>query len=645
MKPANELTTPELVSFLKAANQAYRSGSPIIDDATYDHVYLAELHKRDPLNPFLNRVEPEGDFGSEKVRHERPMLSTEKAYTTKDMANFVRRVEGIAQELGIITSSIQYRITPKLDGMAGNYSKNNLVARGNGEVGNNVTHVFNHGVQAIGGANTGLGEIVLLSSAWENGLSEKFSHPRNVIVGLVGADKINEDVFEALQAGHVHFTPYSELPGQLVTAKDLTGPQLNDICDQLETGCGYPTDGSVIEVVNDQLKEAMGHTSHHYRWQIAWKRVGEMVTSTVTGVYWQTGRTGRVTPILKIDRVWLSGAWIENVTGHHAGNVQNLNIGRGCIVNVVRSGEVIPKLCGVVKKGESALLPRTCPSCDNELIREREFLICANTESCQAQIANRLGHFFSTIGNIDLFGEKTIDTLLTHGVDELPKIYEQTDKDFQSMGFGPKQAQNLVREINRSLTDPIEDWRFLAGFGIRHLGKGDSRRLLSSYPLLELPSVTAEQIQALPSFGQLKASRIASEIRSTWPLIESMINLGFNLTGIPNVAKSDNPIGGLNIVFTGKMENPRKKLEEQALMLGATPQSSVSKNTDILVVGQNVGSKKLEAARKHNTRILEEAAYLEMITSTPHEKHEGPSTNSLKKEAKTASEDQFKLFA
>lgn len=643
IKPADELTTPELVAFLESANQAYRSGTPIIDDDTYDHVYLAELRKRNPEHAFLNQVEPEDDFGTGKVKHERPMLSTEKAYTADDMAAFVKRVEAAAKELGIEPTSLRYRITPKLDGMAGRYSDDRLVTRGNGEVGNDVTHVFDRGVQSIGGANTGLGEIVLLTSAWENGLSEKFAHPRNVIVGLVGADTINEDAAEALQAGHVHFAPYSELPAQLVTADDLLST-LNAICDQLETGCGYPTDGSVIEVTNDDVKSSMGHTSHHYRWQIAWKRVGETATSTVTDIVWQTGRTGRVTPILKIERTWLSGAWIENVTGHHAGNIRNLDIGQGCEINLVRSGEVIPKLLGVIKKGATAVVPDSCPSCEYELSWERDFLVCTNT-LCSAQIANRLSHFFITIGNIDLFGDKTIATLLNHGVDELPDIYGLTEKDFQSMGFGPKQAQNLVRELKRSLKDPIEDWRFLASFGIRHLGRGDSRRLLTNYSLSELPSLTAEDIQALDSFGPLKAPRIASELRSTWPLIETMISLGFKLTGARRTTTSGSPIAGLNIVFTGKMDTPRKALQDQALLLGANPQSSVSGNTDILVIGENVGVKKIEAAQKHNTRVIVEKEYLEMIAVAQEAESDQTLEDAPACEPAVDDEDQLELFA
>jgi len=643
IKPLSDLTTPELVEFLERTNKAYRAGTPIIDDLIYDQ-YFSGLIERDPNHPFLNQVEPEGDFGTGKVRHVRPMLSTEKAYASGEIAAWLKRIDTAAKELGIETSSLLYRITPKLDGMAGKYSVGKLVTRGNGEVGNDVTYVFDRGVKAIGGQNTGLGEIVLQSEAWQGELSEKFSHPRSVVVGIVSSDEINPDCAQVLESGHVHFAPYSTLKHYDATADELMS-SLNAICDELENGCGYPTDGSVIEVTDERLREHMGATSHHYRWQIAWKRVGETAISVVTGINWQTGRTGRVTPIIKIEKTWLSGAGIENVTGHHAGNIRNLDIGTGCEIKIVRSGEIIPKLLGITKHGSKAVLPTCCPSCNFELSWEGDFLNCDNP-LCSAKIANRLIHFFNTIGNIDLFGEKTIAVLLNHGVDELPDIYKLTEKNFLNFGFGPKQSQNLVRELKRSLKDPIENWRFLASFGIRHLGRGDSRRLLNHFQLADLQYITPEQIQALDSFGPLKAPRISKELRAMWPLIETMINLGFNLTGgTQPTAPKDSPIAGLNIVFTGTMQTPRSALQEQAIQLGANAQSAVSSTTNILVVGENVGAKKIEAARKHNTRILDEQAYLELISapSLPNEPEQVPVETILP--TKASGDDQLSLFA
>lgn len=641
IESVKNLSTEELVAFLTEANIAYRNGNPIIDDATYDHVYLSELSSRVPDHPFLKNVEPEGNFGTGKIKHDKPLLSTDKAYTVDEIKSFVKRIETAAEELRINPCSLLYRVTPKLDGMAGSYTRSRLVTRGNGAVGSDVTHIFDRGVLPIGGIDTGLGEIVLSQAYWDQKLSDRFAHPRNVVVGLVGADNLNDDAAQALVDRAVHFVPYSQLPSATVSGGELVS-SLESICKELENGCGYPTDGSVIEVTNEAVKDLLGHTSNHYRWQIAKKTVGDTAVSTVKAVNWQTGRTGRVTPIISIERTWLSGAWIENVTGHHAGNIRNLQIGAGCEISIVRSGEIIPKLLGITKKGSDADIPTNCPSCEYDLEWERDFLVCGNS-LCSAQIANRLSHFFSTIGNIDLFGEKTIATLLNHGIDELPTIYALKVKDFESMGFGPKQAQNLVRELKRSLSETIEDWRFLASFGIRHLGRGDSRRLLNHFKLSELPHVDAEQIQALDSFGPLKAPRIASELKSTWPLIATMIELGFNLNDSRKASAPASAITGLNIVFTGKMENPRKLLQEKAVQFGANPQSSVTGNTDILVIGENVGSKKIDAAKKHSTRVITETEYLALIATCSND--EVPHAESTGESTSKAAEDQMPLFA
>ncbi|WP_052692296.1 BRCT domain-containing protein [Teredinibacter purpureus] len=210
------------------------------------------------------------------------------------------------------------------------------------------------------------------------------------------------------------------------------------------------------------------------------------------------------------------------------------------------------------------------------------------------------------------------------------------------MGFGPKQSQNLVAELQRSLREPIDDWRFIASFGIPHLGRGDSRKLLNNYELSELPNLTSSDIESLDSFGPLKSPRIATELRATWPLIESMMNLGFKLTGATSTleASQTSPIKGLNIVFTGKMVTARNTLQDEAIKLGATPQSTVTSKTDMLVMGDNVGSKKIAAAEGHGTKILSEQDYLKLISedlsiSEPEPEPQPESTN----------ENQLNLFA
>lgn len=614
IKPATEMTTEELVYFLTKANEAYRSGRPLINDATYDQVYLHELQSRDSDHPFLNSVEPEADIegsSSKKVRHISPMLSTDKAYTQEEITAFVNRVVKFAEKLDIEESALEFRITPKLDGMAANYTDNILATRGNGQLGNDITRNIQRGLVTVGGENTGVGEIVISSAYFKENLSDQFSHPRNFVTGLIGADTLSNEAVEAMQDKVIRFVPYSKLNLELCDTEALRN-NVEALCAKVEGDCEYPVDGSVIDVLNLELRESMGSTNHHHNWQIAKKLKGETATTTVEGVTWQTGRTGRITPVLNVKTINLSGADISNITGHNAGNIKNLNVGINAQIEIVRSGEVIPKLLGVISEGEDAVIPDTCPACESPAVMERDFLVCKGNE-CTAQIEARLLHFFSVLGNVDLFGPRTINILVENKIRELPLIYQQQAADFEAMGFGAKQATNLVEQLERSRTEAVEDWRFLAAFGIDHLGRGDSRKLLGVHKLEELNTLTKEQLLDIPGFGEITADSIPRSLAIRWPVIEAMLNLGFTLLADELTPITESEITGKHVVFTGSMERPRPDMQEQARQLGAIIQSSVNKKTDILVIGEKVGAKKIEKAEALGTQVMTVDSYLSLI--------------------------------
>jgi len=263
IKPATEMTTDELVAFLQKANEAYRSGEPIIADDTYDQVYYKALQQREPNHPFLNAVEPEADVKSKKVRHETPMLSTDKAYTQEEITAYVNRVLKFAEKLKLPLDEIQFRITPKLDGMAARYNNDILATRGNGQLGNDITRNIARGLQTLGGDNTGNGEIVISKRYFEDNLSDQFSHPRNFVTGLIGADNLSPEAIEAMQDKVIRFVPYTQLNDELCNANTLS-TQAEALCAKVENDCEYPVDGSVIDVMDEQIREAMGSTNHHH---------------------------------------------------------------------------------------------------------------------------------------------------------------------------------------------------------------------------------------------------------------------------------------------------------------------------------------------------------------------------------------------
>ena len=188
-------TTPKLVSFLEKASLAYRQGSPIIDDDTYDHLYLAELQQRDPLHPFLNNIEIEPDFGSDRLKHPEPMLSIEKSYSVDETKKWVTRILKEANRQAIDEVDISVIATAKLDGLAAFYREDNLLAtRGDGIHGNDITSCFDKGVVNVGKGVPGIGELVMTTDYFETNLKKLgYAHPRNICVGVVNSDDVNED--------------------------------------------------------------------------------------------------------------------------------------------------------------------------------------------------------------------------------------------------------------------------------------------------------------------------------------------------------------------------------------------------------------------------------------------------------------------
>ncbi|PKN42614.1 MAG: DNA ligase [Deltaproteobacteria bacterium HGW-Deltaproteobacteria-18] len=604
--PSEEM---RLVERLNEYNDAYRRGVPQVSDAQYD-LLLARLRELAPEHPFLHRVEPETFSGKREIRHPVPMLSTDKAYTPEELERFVARVEKEAAEIGV--SEVRFRVTPKLDGLAGRDDGTVFVTRGNGESGYEVSSAFAKGMIPLGGRGKGVGEMVILQSYFQEHLSDAFEHPRNLVVGIVSSDTVNEFARKALDDEAVHFVPYSELPSWEGSAAELL-ERMDALTDELSGQVDYPLDGMVAEVVNADVRSSMGATSHHYRWQIAIKRKGETALTEVREVVWQVGRTGKVTPVLMVEPVNVSGATIRRVTAHNAGLMEKKGLGPGAQIEIIRSGEVIPKVEAVLVPAPTTL-PEICPSCGTALVRENDFLICGN-EHCPDQVVQTIEHWFKTLGNADWFGRKTVEKLVRSGYDSLEKVYELGEEEFRAMGFGPVQSSNLAEAVYLSRTREVEDWRFLAALGIEDLGKGDSRKLLGQFRLQDLPEVTRDQIEAIHGFGAITASSIAAGLQRVAPTLRHLLDLGFKImaTGAAREQVADSALAGRHVVFTGKMRGSREDMQEEARAQGALVQSAVNSKTDFLICGENVGASKLAKARQFGTAILQEDEYLRLI--------------------------------
>ena len=280
-----------------------------------------------------------------------------------------------------------------------------------------------------------------------------------------------------------------------------------------------------MEVTDADVRRTMGATSHHYRWQVAVKRKGETAVTVVEDVVWQVGRTGKVTPVLLVEPVSVSGATIRRVTAHNAGLFEKKGLGPGAEIEIIRSGEVIPKVEEVLVPAGTTL-PEECPSCGTPLVRENDFLICRG-EHCPAQVVQTIEHWFKTLGNADWFGRKTVEKMVRSGYDSLEKVYELGEEDFKAMGFGPVQSSNLAEAVHLSRTREVEDWRFLAALGIEDLGKGDSRKLLENFRLEELTGIEADRIEAVRGFGAVTARSVADGLARRALTLRHLLDLGF----------------------------------------------------------------------------------------------------------------------
>lgn len=600
------MSADALAARLAELNRAYRQGRPLVTDEVYDAL-VEELRRLAPDHPYLHRVEPEDFRGRRLVRHPTPMLSTEKAYTPGEVARFVDRVERAGAEVGV--QPVPLRLTPKLDGLAARDDGEVLATRGDGETGSDITHVFARGVVPVGGRGLGLGEVVVRRSYFQAHLAAHFEHPRNLVVGIAGADELGEHAQAALAAGAVLFVPYATLPAWEGSGAELL-PRLEAICADLARQVDYPLDGFVLEATDPAVRQRLGATSHHYRWQLAIKRKGETAVTTVEAVHWQVGRTGKVTPVLQVTPVPLSGATIRRVSGHNAGFVAKAGLGPGARVVVIRSGEVIPKVEAVAEPAPVAL-PERCPSCGAALSWRNDFLVC-EADTCPAKRAEALEHWFRTLDAVHWFGPKTVARLVDAGHDTVEAVYRLTAEDFRALGFGPTQAANLAAALARSKAAGVEDWRLVAALGIEGLGPAESRRLLAHAPWERLFTLTEEEIRAIPGFGPVTAAAVAAGLRAQRSRVDALLAAGLTVRPTGQAAPG-NPLAGKRLVFTGAMASgPRPALEAEARELGAEVQSGVTRTTDYLIVGDKPGSK-LAKARELGIAILDETAYRRLV--------------------------------
>ena len=613
----SQLDEQQLITVLKVSNALYRAGLPIITDAQYDF-YISMLKDTHPHHPYLTTVEPEVLVEGKTVELPQRMLSTEKAYSKDEIEKWLKRILKAANEINVPEKDIMLRVTPKLDGYAAYDDGTTLYTRGDGFKGQDITRAFERGLKVAQNGERGLGpgEIVIKKSYFDEVLSDVFENSRNIQAAIIAEKKVDEHVQKALDDGACVFYPFSLLKNTTAHFSEIIA-NFDRIVEDMWNAVDFDIDGVILEATDERIKEHMGATRRNHRWQIAFKVNEESAEVEVLEIIPQTSRTGRITPVARLVPTKLSGATISRVTVHHYKMVESKGIGKGAIVQLVRSGLVIPKIEQVIKAVEPDIA-KECPSCHGPVIWEGDHLICPNKSDCPAQTENTLIHFFKTLGNNDGFGPKVIEKLASAGKKHIHEIYEISVDEFSSLGFGDKTSQNLFDQLKASREIEIEDWRFLSAFGVTRLGGGNCEKLLQHHALTDLFSLSAQDMVKIDGFAQTSAEAIVAGLANIKEEFFKVYNLGFNLTATPKMSEAsavDSPIAGTVVVFTGAMQQgSRSDMEKQAKSLGAKVAKSVTGKTTYLVTGEKVGETKINAAKDKGVTVLTEQEYLDLIS-------------------------------
>ncbi|MDK9790163.1 BRCT domain-containing protein [Vibrio sp. D431a] len=613
----SKLTNEDQLAFLKIANACYRSGYPIMESQQYDDFNMI-FALNNPDHPYVTSVEEEVMNLGKKVKLPQKMLSTDKAYSEDEIKKWLKKILKASKSLGLNPDAVEIRVTPKLDGFASYDDAKLLYTRGDGAKGQDISRAFERGLTIAkdGSRGLGAGEIVTHRDYYDKYLKEHFENTRNIQSAVIAPKNINPLVQKAIDDKACVFYPFALLDSWTGLHTELMA-NFRKIVDEIWNSVPYDVDGVILEATSPEIKEKLGATRKFHRWQIAFKINEDAEHVESLAVTPQCARTGRITPVVELVPTKISGATLTRATAHHYKNVLENGIGKGAILEVVRSGLVIPTINSVISSVDPEI-PTECPSCSSTLAWDEDSLYCLNKMSCPAQIENTLLHFFKTLNNNEGFGDKTVQKLVQNGVNTISKVYALTQTDFMSFGFGEKVSKNLEDALHTSRSTQIEDWRFLAAFGVSRLGLGNSEKLMKVFSLEEVFNLSLEKMVELDGFGEKGSPVIIGSLNRVKDEFFNVHKLGFSLSTTPKgvATMQSSPIAGKTIVFTGTMlHDKRSNMEKEAKSLGAKVSKSVSSKTDLLVAGNNVGANKTNSAKENGVKIISEDEYLNLVRS------------------------------
>lgn len=655
--------------------QYYVLDDPSVPDAEYDRLFQ-QLKQLETAHPeYISSDSPTQRVGAQplevfsQIEHKLPMLSLDNAFSLEDLEHFHSRISKILNEQAG-KADIEYVLEPKLDGVAVSlyYKHGKLIygaTRGDGKTGEDITH----NVRTIHSVPLTLrgqdfpdelevrGEIVMPKSAFK-ALNEQaqiqgtktFVNPRNAASGSLRQldPKItasrNLKLFAYgvgfCDAGTIATTHFESLKllkdWGFNTSQDIQTANSIDQCHQYcealsakRASLDYDIDGAVIKVNQFALQNILGFVSRSPRWATAFKFPAEEEMTTLLAVDFQVGRTGIVTPVARLDPVFVGGVTVSNATLHNMDEIKRLDLKIGDKVIVRRAGDVIPKVVKAViefrnsaKTLQEISLPKTCPVCDSpiDIDENGTHARCSGTLICPAQLKESIKHFASRKAmDIEGLGDKLVDQLVEKGIVKgVTDIYELNANTLALMDrMAEKSATKLIEAINKS--KDVQLSRFIYALGIPEVGQTTAELLANHFLDLEhLFQATEEELITIPDIGPIVAHNIFSFFQQDINIkkISQFKQLGISLNNPQPQKRQNHTLAGKSFVITGTLPSMgREEMSQLLKQAGAKVQSSVSSKTDYLVAGESAGSK-LTKAIDLGVPVLSEEQTLELISAS-----------------------------
>ena len=655
----------------------YVLDAPEITDAQYDAL-MNELKRLEAEHPELvtpdsptQRVGGKPAEGFQKVRHSRPMLSLDNAYSAEELAAWDARVRELA---GLLP--VEYMAELKMDGLSialqyqpaanGGSRLTSGLTRGDGQTGEDVTSNIRTirsvplTVSAEKLARFGLpqgfevrGEAVMPEAAFlrlneereQQGLAPAVN-PRNAAAGTlrtlepgtVARRRLDFYAYFLLEEGEFwpqgqratldalaglgfRVNPHRKLVG---TVEEMTA--FIDAAEARRAALGYEIDGVVLKVDAHATQQRLGYTGRAPRWAIAYKFTARSGVTRVNGITVQVGRTGKLTPVAELEPVFIGGTTVSRATLHNADFIERLGLMIGDWVRVERGGDVIPKVVEVVvdadhaRGAETFVFPTACPECQSAVVRAEGEVDwrCVNAD-CPAKLRERLLHFASRgVMNIEGMGEAVVQQLLERNlVASVADVYKLTEEQLAALDrFAEKSARTLMDEIEKSKRAGLA--RVLMGLGIRFVGERTAELLAQEFGTMEaLEAASAEELERVEEVGPRISQAILEFFAqpANLALVESLKEAHVEMTA--EKRERSTQLAGLTFVLTGTLPTlTRDEAKRRIEAAGGKTAGSVSKKTSYVVAGEEAGSK-LDKALELKVPVLDEAALVALLTAGP----------------------------